>query len=108
MIPDRKEISADGRDLSYVKVEIVDNEGRVCPNANNLVKFDINGEGFIAGVGNGNPISHEYFKASKRKAFHGLALVIIQSKDKSGDIKLTATSDGLKEAGVTIKTSNKN
>jgi beta-galactosidase len=106
LIPDRKEISADGRDLSYVKVEIVDNEGRVCPNADNLVKFNINGEGSIAGVGNGNPISHEYFKANERKAFHGLALVIILSKDKTGDIKLTATSDGLKEAGVTIKADN--
>ena len=106
LIPDRTEISADGRDLSYVKVKIVDKEGRVCPNADNLVRFNINGEGFMAGVGNGNPISHEYFKASERKAFHGLALVIVQSKDKTGDIKLNATSDGLKESGITIKTIN--
>ena len=104
LTPDRTEISADGVDLSYVTVEIVDKEGRVCPNANNLVKFQINDEGIIAGVGNGNPISHEYFKASERKAFHGLAQVIIQSTDKAGEIKLDATSDGLKESGVVIKT----
>ena len=104
LTPDRTEISADGVDLSYVTVEIVDKEGRVCPNANNLVKFQINDEGVIAGVGNGNPISHEYFKASERKAFHGLAQVIIQSTDKAGEIKLDATSDGLKESGVVIKT----
>ena len=104
LTPDRKEISADGTDLSYVKVEVVDKDGRICPNADNLIKFKIDGEGFIAGVGNGNPISHEYFKAKERKAFHGLALVIIQSTDKSGEINITASSDGLKESVVTIKT----
>ena len=106
LTPDRTELSTDGRDLSYVKVEIVDKEGRVCPNADNLVKFNISGEGSIAGVGNGNPISHEYFKASERKAFHGLALVIIQSKDKTGDINITATANGLKDSRIIIKTKN--
>jgi beta-galactosidase len=106
LTPDRAEIYANGEDLSYVKVGIVDKEGRVCPNADNLVKFNIKGEGGIAGVGNGNPVSHEYFKASERKAFHGLALVVIQSSDQAGEIRLTATSDGLKESGVTLKTKN--
>ena len=70
------------------------------------MKFNIDGEGTIAGVGNGNPISHEYFKANVRKAFHGLALVIVKSKNKTGEIKLSATSDGLKESGVLVKTKN--
>ena len=65
--PDRNEIRADGEDLSYVRVEIVDQEGRVCPNADNLVRFRIEGEGVIAGVGNGNPVSHEYFQRSRAK-----------------------------------------
>ena len=104
LTPDRTEISADGKDLSYVKVEIVDKNGVVCPNADNLVKFKINGEGIIAGAGNGNPISHEEFKADKRKAFHGLALVILQSTDENGEINLTAISDGLKESAITITT----
>jgi beta-galactosidase len=84
----------------------VDKEGRICPNADNQVKFDIKGEGSIAGVGNGNPVSHEYFKGKERKAFNGLALVIIQSTGKTGDINLTATSDGLKESEIIIKTKN--
>ena len=62
--------------------------------------------GIIAGVGNGNPVSHEYFKASKRKAFHGLALVILQSAENRGDIKLIAASDVLKGSEVIIKTKN--
>jgi len=106
LIPDRTEIGADGNDLSYVKVEIVDKEGRVCPNADNLVKFKIEGTGVIAGVGNGNPMSHEYFKTSERKAFHGLALVIIKSQDKTGEIHLTATSEYVKESNVVIHTKN--
>jgi beta-galactosidase len=106
LIPDRTEISADGADLSYIKVEIVDKEGYICPNADNLVKFEIAGEGIIAGVGNGNPISHEYFKSNERKTFHGLALAVIRSTDKAGEIKLTATSDGLKESGIVIRTKN--
>jgi len=68
------------------------------------VKFKIKGEGTIAGVGNGNPVSHEHFKASERKAFHGLALIIIQSTKKTGEVILTATYDGLKESEVKIKT----
>jgi len=103
LTPDRTEISADGEDLSYVKVEIVDQEGRVCPNADNLVKFKIKGAGIIAGVGNGNPISHEYFKAGERKAFHGLCLVVIQSKREQGAIRLSAESEGLQTADLLFR-----
>ena len=103
LAPDRTEISADGEDLSYVKVKILDQEGRVCPNADNLVKFKIKGEGIIAGVDNGNPISHEYFKASERKAFHGLCLVVIQSKREQGAIRLYAESEGLQTADILIQ-----
>jgi len=103
LTPDRTEISADGEDLSYVKVEIVDQEGRVCPNADNLVKFKIKGAGIIAGVDNGNPISHEYFKAGERKAFHGLCLVVIQSKREQGAIRLSAESEGLQAADLLFR-----
>jgi beta-galactosidase len=104
LTPDRSQISADGEDLSYVKIAIVDQEGRICPNADNLVKFKIEGEGVIAGVDNGNPVSHEYFKASERKAFHGLCLAIVQSKRQPGRIRLSAESEGLQTAEVFIQT----
>ena len=104
LTPDRAEICADGEDLSYVKVAIIDGEGRVCPNANNLVKFHIQGEGAIAGLDNGDPMSHEYFNAGERKAFHGLCLAVIHSTEKSGKINLEATSEGLQGAKVTIET----
>ena len=101
--PDRKVIKADGSDLSFVTVKVVDANGTVVPHADNLVKFQLTGEGSIAGVDNGSQISHEPFKANYRKAFNGLALAIIQSKDKSGRITLKATAEGLAPASVVIE-----
>jgi len=104
LVPDRSVIKADGNDLSFIKVMITDKKGRVCPNAEHLIKFSIEGEGKIVGVDNGDPVNHELFKASERKAFHGLCLVVVQSSNKKGTIHLTAKSEGLKSAEVLIKT----
>jgi beta-galactosidase len=103
LTPDRTEITANGEDLSYIKVEIVDEKGHLCPNADNLVKFNIKGQGVIAGVDNGNPVSHEHFKASERKAFHGLCLVVIQSKREQGTVRLSAESEKLRTANLSIQ-----
>jgi beta-galactosidase len=104
LIPDRKVIKADGIDLSFVTVKIVDKNGTLVPRADDLVNFEVSGEGFIAGVDNGSEISHESFKGNHRKAFHGMALAIIQSKDKAGRINVKATSDGLPPTSVVIET----
>jgi beta-galactosidase len=104
LIPDRKVIKADGSDLSFVAVEVVDEKGTLVPDAENLIKFQISGSGSIAGVDNGSQTSHEPFKADYRKAFNGMCLAIIQSKEKPGRIDLKATSDGLAAASVTIET----
>jgi beta-galactosidase len=101
--PDRTGINADGEDLSHVSVRIVDKEGVVCPDAENLVRFAVDGEGVLAGVGNGNAVSHEQFKAGGRKAFHGLCLAVVQSKRTQGAISLSAASDGLQGARVVIQ-----
>jgi beta-galactosidase len=102
LTPDRKTIKADGEDLSFVTVKIVDRNGTVVPSADNLVKFEVVGEGSIAGVDNGNQISHESFKAKQRKAFHGMALAIVRPHRKAGRIVLKATSDNLAPASVVI------
>ena len=103
LTPDRTEINADGKDLSYITVEIIDEKGNLCPLATNEVSFDINGPGFNAGVDNGSPISLEPFKADKRKAFYGKALLIVQSDGNNGDISVTAVADGLKNANTIIR-----
>ena len=102
VIADRKNINADGKDLSFVTVNILDKDSTLVPHADNLVNFKIDGAGFIAGVDNGSQISHEPFKADYRKAFNGKCLAVIQSTGKAGDITLTATSDSLKSATVKI------
>jgi len=103
LTPDHTEINADGDDLSNIKIEIADKNGCICPNADNLVKFKIDGMGIITGVGNGNAASHESFKAHERKAFHGLCLAVIQSKRERGTIHLSAESEGLQAAEVLIQ-----
>ena len=102
--PDRRTIKADGTDLSFVTVKVVDKNGTTVPLADNLIKFKIIGAGSIVGVDNGNQISHESFKANQRKAFHGMALVILQAKQNPGRIYLEATSDNLQAASVAINT----
>jgi beta-galactosidase len=99
---DRQEITADGKDLSFITVKITDKDGNMVPDANNLVRFDITGSGFIAGVDNGYQASHEPFKASLRKAFNGLCLAIVQSNGKPGNIILEATSEGLDPTSITL------
>ena len=100
---DRSNIKADGKDLSFITVRILDKNGNVVPNADNLVKFKITGAATIASVDNGDPVSHDPFKADYRKAFHGLALAIVQGKEQVGTITFTATSEGLKPATVVIR-----
>ena len=103
LTPDRSTIKSNGTDLSFVTVEILDKDGNLCPNADNLVQFEISGNGFIAGVDNGSPISLERFKDNKRKAFYGKCLVVLQNNGKKGTIKLDAVSEGLKRAHIDIK-----
>ena len=102
LTPDRLAIKADGTDLSFVTVKVIDKNGTLVPLADNLVKFELIGPGAIVGVDNGNQISHESFKANQRKAFHGMALAIVQSKQRAGRIVLKASSDGLESASVII------
>ena len=99
---DRTAIRADGKDLSYITVKIADEYGTLVPGADNLVRFEIDGEGKIAGVGNGNPISLEPAKGTERHAFSGLCQVIIQSSGKKGRIVLTAKSLGLADEKIIL------
>jgi beta-galactosidase len=101
---DRKIITADGKDLSFVTVKITDKDGNIVPDASDLVNFKITGTGTIAGVDNGSETSLEPFKASCRKAFHGLCLAIIRSTGKAGQIELKATAKGLQPAILSVIT----
>ena len=105
LVPDRAVIHADGDDLSFVTVRVEDQHGNLCPLADNLVEFQIKGAGRIEAVDNGNPATTEPFHAGYRKAFSGLALVIVRStRGKPGTIQLTGGSSGLFAGSIGIRT----
>jgi beta-galactosidase len=104
--PDRQRISADGEDVSVIEVRIEDKVGRLVPVADNEVVFQVTGAGKVMGVGNGNPSSHEPDKASKRRAFNGLCMVIVQSAKQAGELRLAAEAAGLESASVVISCDN--
>lgn len=99
---DRTELHADGDDLSFLTVEVLDKDGTPCPLADNRIEFAIKGPGFIAGVDNGCQTSMERFKASSRKAFYGKCLAVVQNSGERGEIRVTAVSEGLEPQTVTI------
>jgi beta-galactosidase len=98
---DRANITADGKDLSFVTVTVADKKGRLVPRSKNHITFDIAGPGEIVAVDNGDATSFEPFHATERNAYNGLALVIVRATGP-GQITLTAHSDGLKEAKTRI------
>jgi len=100
---DRHEIAADGQDLAYVTVSILDAKGRLCPEADTLIQFKVAGAGKLIAVGNGNPIDHDDFQATQRKAFHGLALGIIKAGKASGTIGVTVSANSLQPASMELK-----
>ncbi|MDR3060039.1 MAG: DUF4982 domain-containing protein [Prevotella sp.] len=104
LIADRQIIAADGKDLSFVTVEVMDADGNPVPVADNLISFSIDGNGVIAGTDNGDPTDSNSLKKPSRKLFSGKALAIVQSNKKSGKIILKAKSEGLKEATIEITT----
>jgi len=104
LTPDRDAIQADGFDLSYILVEMIDDQGNLCPLADDKINFSIDGPVEIAGVGNGDQNSYEPFQADYRKLFYGKAMLIIRSKEnQAGQAKITASSEGVSSATVTIQ-----
>jgi beta-galactosidase len=101
---DRKEILANGQDLSFITVETTDKDGIFQPNATNRLNFKIDGPGIIAGVGNADIKDCDPYVGNMRKAWKGRALVVIKSSRKAGDIKLTVSSPGLTETTINLKT----
>ena len=70
---DQTEISADGKDVAVLRVEVLDKEGRAVPTVDNMINFKVTGEGALIGVGNGDPNCQESDKEPRRSLFNGLA-----------------------------------
>ena len=101
--PDRSRIMADGRDLLFITVRITDADGVLCPLADSMVHFDLEGPCRIVAVGNGDPTSVAPFVADHRKAFNGLCVLIVGSVEGStGRVSIRAIADGLRQAKTEV------
>ncbi|HTZ57356.1 MAG TPA: glycoside hydrolase family 2 TIM barrel-domain containing protein [Acidobacteriaceae bacterium] len=103
LVPDRSSISTRPSDVAHITVQVLDAEGRVVPTADDEVTFTLRGAGRILGVDNGRPDSHESYQGPTRRAFNGLALVVIQSNGGSGTATLSASSGSLSPVEVAIE-----
>ncbi|WEA03313.1 glycoside hydrolase family 2 TIM barrel-domain containing protein [Mucilaginibacter sp. SJ] len=100
---DRSKIKADGKDLSYITVSVLDKNNVPVADANQLVKFKVTGQGILKGVDNGSQTDQDPFVSDQHHLFNGLGLAIIQSKSVAGEITIRAAADGLQSACLTIK-----
>lgn len=103
LLPDYSTLHANGEDVVVVSASIVDKKGRVVPDSDNRVSFELAGGGRIVGVGNGNPADHDTDRAQQRRAFHGRCIVVVQAGTEPDGLKLIASSPGLESANVTIQ-----
>ncbi|MFA9187349.1 glycoside hydrolase family 2 TIM barrel-domain containing protein [Flavobacterium magnesitis] len=101
---DRNSITADGNDLSFITVDIMDAKNVLVPTANNEISFSLKGNGKIVGVCSGDPVSHESYKGSKHTALSGKCLVVIQAGNQADNLELTANAKGLQSKTITITT----
>lgn len=103
---DRKTIKADGKDLSYVTVSVVDKNGVPCPTLTNQLQFKVKGKGKYRAACNGDATSLEQFHLPTMKLFSGKLVVTVQSLKEAGNMELTVTGKGLKTATLSINSTN--
>ncbi|MBC8054098.1 MAG: glycoside hydrolase family 2 protein [Sphingobacteriaceae bacterium] len=101
--PDRTEIKADGKDISFVTVSVVDEKGNPCPTATNQLQFTVTGNGSYRAACNGDATSLEQFHVPSMKLFSGKLVVLVQSGTSAGDIKLLVKGKGLVDGNVVLK-----
>jgi beta-galactosidase len=101
---DRNVISADGKDLSFITVSVVDRNGNPCPNVNELVNFEVKGAGSYRAGANGNAASLDLFHLPQMHLFNGKLVAIVESIETPGTITLEAKAKGLRKASIQIQT----
>ena len=100
---DRNYIKADGKDLAYITVEVVDKEGNVCPDVNDLVQFEVKGAGKFRASANGDATSLDLFHEPKMHLFNGKLMAIVQASEKTGEIIFKAKSQKIKGNQIKIQ-----
>lgn len=99
---DRTSLTADGKDLSFVTVSVVDKDGNLCPLADNEIKYTVTGAGHYKAGTNGNPASLESLQRPQMKVFSGQMSAIISTTERPGTITVKASAKGLKTATLKL------
>jgi beta-galactosidase len=102
--PDRSSITADGRDLAYVEVDIVDAQGVVVPKANSTIAVSVTGPGALVGLDAGDSTNHDSYKGTSHAAFTGKLMAIIRSTPTPGTITVSASSGPLTGGSTLVTT----
>ncbi len=100
---DRSTIGADGKDISFINVKVVDKNGIECPNETTEINFKVTGAGKFKAVANGNPASLESFQEPKMKLFSGQLTALVQSDERPGTIKFEASAKGLRKGEIVLR-----
>lgn len=103
LVTDRTQLTADGKDLAFVTVKVVDEKGNLCPDADNLVKFSVTGAGTYRAAANGDATSLEQFHLPQMHLFKGMLTAVVQSSEKSGKMTFKVEGKGLKAAQVSLE-----
>ena len=101
---DRNIINADGKDLAFVTISVVDKDGNLCPNVEDLVKFDVKGAGKYKAAANGNAASIDLFHLPEMHLFSGRLVAIVEAGELPGNIQLQATMKGVRSGTIDIRT----
>ena len=106
-MPRKTKLEPDGQDLLYLYFDVLDKDGNWVPSASNQLHFEIEGPARIVGVDNGRQASRERYQAQKngrfkRQAFHGRGVLLVQSLDQAGHVRVKASARGLEPASFDI------
>jgi hypothetical protein len=104
LVSNRNELTADGKDLAYVTVKVVDKDGNLCPADNRQINFSVKGTGKYRAAANGDPTNLEQFHLPKMHAFNGMLTAILQAGETAGEIVFTAKANGVKAGNIRIQT----
>ena len=103
LIADRKELSADGKDLAYITVRVVDKDGNLCPHDNRMINFSVKGAGKFLATANGDPTCLNLFHLPQMPAFSGQLTVIVQADNTPGTLTFEAKAKGVKNETKTLR-----
>ncbi|SER51013.1 beta-galactosidase [Gracilibacillus ureilyticus] len=103
LTPDKNKLKADGTDLIFLEISMLDHEGNLVENANNRVEVAVKGAGRLIGLDNGDSTDYDSYKGTSRRLFSGKLMAIIAAKKEAGKIQVEVTSNGMKNKVIELE-----